>query len=186
MYTCSIFVWYLHMHMCVVYICVCACVCGLCIRACTFGICTCAAVCGIHIHASVCGLVHLPMPPHVEAGDQCWFSLLLSIFLVFFVVVVFSCLLSVSLSLKLTSFAKLACQRILRICSSQPFSAGVTNTHQQEITGALAVVKKRNLCPCHVIIGGHILRYHCFLYDLLIILHQKLLWLLVIQTHSRK
>ena len=91
----------------------------------------------VYIHVHACVRAHLHMPSHVEAGDECWFSSSTAFHLFG------SVFLNVSFKLKLTSFARLACQRAHRIGLSQPFCAGVINTQHQEITEALALDKNR-------------------------------------------
>lgn len=118
MHVCT-FVWCLHRYICAV----CACI-G-------------AGVCIVYVHAHACVHAHLHMPAHVKAGDECWFSFSTAFHLFG------SVFLNVSLKLKLTSFARLACQRAHRIGLSQPFCAGVINTQHQEITEALALDKNR-------------------------------------------
>lgn len=115
----------------------------------------CRCVWCIHTCICVCVCAHLQMPSHVEAGDQCWFSFSTASHLFG------SVFLSVSLKLKLTSFARLACQRALRICLSQPFCTGVINTQHQEITEALTVDKNRKFM---FISCCHCWRYHFFLF----------------------
>ena len=108
----------------------------------------------VYIHAHAYVHAHLHMPSHVEARDECWFSFSTAFHLFG------SVFLNVSLKLKLTSFARLACQRAHRICLSQPFYAGVINTQHQEITEALVKNRKfmsRSLLKIYVVIVEYII-----------------------------
>lgn len=105
------------MHMCMFVWCLHRYICAMCVCICTGVYC---------IHAHACVHAHLHMPSHVKAGDECWFSFSTAFHLFG------SVFLNVSLKLKLTSFARLACQRAHRIGLSQPFCAGVINTQHQK------------------------------------------------------